>query len=162
MSLEISAALASLSSLMGIAKTAVEARDDAKAKQAISDMSDRLMAALQGALGLAENASSLRMRLDEAEAELAKLKSEVSERSRYQLAKLGTAGDFFAYRLRPAAELVERQDEPAHFLCQPCLDGGKKVVLHVDSLNAFCPVCQTSIPVRVVGHPPRNAAGLYT
>ena len=161
MSSEITAALTSLGSLMGIAKTAVEARDDAKAKQAIDDMSERLTAALQGALSLAENASSLRMRLDEVEAELAKLKANVIERGRYQLAKLGTAGDFFAYRLRPATELVEQQDETPHFVCQSCFEGGRKVVLQIDSSNASCPVCKTQLPIGKPSNHPRGVAGLY-
>lgn len=82
------------------------------------------------------------------------LESRQSEEARYQLAKLGTVGDFFAYKLRPHAELVDRVDEPEHFICQPCFDAGKKSVLHVGKYTAHCTLCKTS--VSVASHPPLN------
>lgn len=75
------------------------------------------------------------------------LEAAQNERARYQLAKLGVVGDFFAYRLRPASELSERADEPEHFLCQPCFDAGKKSVLRVRKYQADCPVCKSSFAV---------------
>jgi hypothetical protein len=70
------------------------------------------------------------------------LESRDREKERYRLAKLGTLGEFFAYQLRPAGELAERVDEPAHFLCQICFDAGKKSVL-VGNGNGFwkCDLC---------------------
>ncbi|MBT2336546.1 hypothetical protein J7E49_21865 [Variovorax paradoxus] len=72
------------------------------------------------------------------------LETEQDERVRYQLAKLGTVGDFFAYGLRSGAELRERTDEPAHFLCQPCFDGdSKKIVLTSNGEGYWhCPICK--------------------
>lgn len=150
MNLEITAALSGLRALVGMAGAALEARDDAKAKQAIADMSERLLGAYDAALGLAENARALRMCADEAEADLAKLKAQLSERSRYQLAKVSATGDFFAYQLRPAAELLERQDEPMHFLCQPCFDiRGHKAVLKTVPIGLrrymACPSCDDKL-----------------
>jgi hypothetical protein len=75
------------------------------------------------------------------------LEAQQSEKARYRLAKLGTAGQFFAYQLRPVAELPERSDEPEHFVCQPCLEDGKKRVLLVGDDLAVCPGCNTSIPL---------------
>lgn len=70
------------------------------------------------------------------------------ERDRYRLAKLGVAGDFFAYQLRPTAELTERGDEPPHFLCQPCFDAGKKSVLSLNDTFAICPICKTQTRIK--------------
>lgn len=70
-----------------------------------------------------------------------------SEEARYQLAKVGTVGDFFAYKLRPAAELVERTDEPEHFLCQPCFDAGKKSVLRIIGSWCQCSICGTKTTI---------------
>ena len=66
-----------------------------------------------------------------------------SDEARYQLAKLGTVGDFFAYKLRAASELLDRVDEPEHFLCQPCFDAGKKGILRI--VGSYCsrPICHT-------------------
>lgn len=76
------------------------------------------------------------------------LEAERTEKQRYELAKLGSRREFFVYRLRPAAELDERADEPLHFLCQPCFDGGKKVVL-VGNGDGYwgCPVCKLGAQV---------------
>lgn len=63
------------------------------------------------------------------------LEAAQNERARYQLARLGSVGNFFAYRLRAAAELGERADEPQHFLCQPCFDAGKKSVLRIGPIR---------------------------
>lgn len=71
------------------------------------------------------------------------LETESAEKSRYELAKLGTEGDFFVYRLRSASEANEGIGEVAHFLCQPCFDADKKVVL-VGNGDGYwhCPVCK--------------------
>ncbi len=71
------------------------------------------------------------------------LESRQSDESRYQLAKLGTVGDFFAYKLRPRAELTDRIDEPEHFLCQPCFDAGKKGILRIIGSYCSCPICHS-------------------
>ena len=75
------------------------------------------------------------------------LEAQQSERARYELAKLGVGGDFFAYRLRGVAELRERADEPPHFVCQPCFDAGKKAVLQVRGHIASCPLCRVSAQI---------------
>jgi Asp-tRNA(Asn)/Glu-tRNA(Gln) amidotransferase C subunit len=72
------------------------------------------------------------------------LESHESEKARYELAKLGSLGEFLAYRLRSSAELSERTTEPQHFLCQPCFDAGKKSVLHVGQYGATCPLCKVT------------------
>lgn len=64
------------------------------------------------------------------------LKAAQRERERYRLAMLSPASGLFAYRLRPQSELVERSDEPPHFLCQPCFDSGRKTVLRLE-LDAY-------------------------
>jgi hypothetical protein len=81
---------------------------------------------------------------------ISELESHERERLRYELCKLGTIGDFMAYRMRPSAELTERVDEPPHFLCQPCFDAGKKVVLKGNGDNFWkCPVCGNGAQVGV-------------
>jgi hypothetical protein len=49
------------------------------------------------------------------------------QKQRYRL--VGVGPGLFAYALRPQSELVEGVDEPAHMVCQPCLDSGHRAVL---------------------------------
>lgn len=79
--------------------------------------------------------------------ELRQVKDQLALRQRYDLAQLGTAGDFFAYRLRPLDELEHGRDEPMHFLCQPCFDAGKKSVLRITAHHAHCAVCGSRTPL---------------
>lgn len=78
------------------------------------------------------------------------LENRQNEHARYLLAKVGILGDFFAYGLRPAAELSERADEPAHFICQPCFDAGKKSVLRIAGATASCSLCNTHVQIGAV------------
>lgn len=82
--------------------------------------------------------------LRRAQDRIRELESNEREKSRYELAKVGAAGDFFAYRLRAQTEPLERDSEPMHFLCQPCFDAGKKSVLYLRGQLATCNVCKTS------------------
>ena len=88
------------------------------------------------------------------------LESKEREASRYELAKLGTVGDFFAYRLRPPSELSERQAEPAHFVCQPCLNAGKKSVLLINTGEAYCSVCKLRVALQAGRGRERISAGI--
>jgi hypothetical protein len=80
------------------------------------------------------------------------MEAQAAEKQRYVLAKVGSEGEFFAYRLRPPAELKERADEAPHFLCQPCFDAGQKAVLIGNGEGYWeCPVCKVgaqTTPVR--------------
>lgn len=77
------------------------------------------------------------------------LEAAQSEKARYELAELSVGGHLFAYRLRAAAELSERANEPPHFVCQPCFEGGKKGVLIAGetwgSRTWICPMCKVEI-----------------
>lgn len=80
------------------------------------------------------------------------LEAKQADKARYRLAKMGTLGEFFAYELRPAGELAQDSDEPPHFVCQPCLDAGKKSVLRQTGLYAVCGVC--GIKAQILPNPP--------
>jgi len=143
---EINAAIGAATTAINILKTAVEARDDAKIKAAVIDISIRLLDVSTSADNLAAENGTLQGNLHSAQAELRELREKVTERDRYTLSKLGSLGEFYAYKLRAPAELSDRTDEVPHYVCQPCFDGGKKSVLRVGTYTAKCPVCN------VVGH----------
>lgn len=76
------------------------------------------------------------------------------EKERYGLHKVGSTG-VLAYALRPSTELLERKDEPPHFVCQTCFDGGIKAVLqpHQGGRMLVCLVNQIH-SIRIEPEPP--------
>lgn len=140
---EISSLVSSLAHAKNLGSALLEERDRQKAAAIQIDLTNQIVQA-QGQLSQVLGAiidkdgtiQTLTQRVRELEAQQ-------SEKARYRLAKVGTVGQFFAYELRPAAELVERTDEPAHFLCQPCFDGGKKGVLRQSGIWMQCPLCNS-------------------
>lgn len=128
-----------------IAAAMVEERDRQKLAALKIDLTNKVidlqakLLEVQGAVILEREASRA---LTERNREL---EGRHREEARYELAKLGTAGDFFAYRLRPEAELSERATEPPHFICQACFGNGKKSVLLINSGEAFCPSCRLRV-----------------
>jgi hypothetical protein len=119
MQLEISTAISSLSAAMGLARGAVEARDDAKVKEAIIDMSNRLFS-------IHEAASKLAAENQELQAEIRKLKQEQIDRERYVLR--GIEAGRIALLYQPSAD----DPTPPHYICQACFSSGKKVVLRAE------------------------------
>ena len=144
---EISSLVSSLAHAKNLGSALLDERDRQKAAAIQIDLTNQIVQA-QGQLSQVLGAiidkdgaiQTLTQRVRELEAQQ-------SEKARYRLAKVGTLGEFFAYELRPAAELVERSDEPAHFLCQPCFDAGKKSVLRKDYALLICSLCKTKVAV---------------
>ena len=143
------AELSSLTTALSVAKdlggALLNERDRQKAAAIQADLTDKIVQAqiqLTQVLGTIIEKDGLIQTLAQ---RVRELEAEQAEKSRYRLAKIGVVGQQFAYELRPAAELVERSDEPAHFLCQPCFDTGKKSVLQLRGHFAHCGLCSSTI-----------------
>ncbi|GHU37802.1 hypothetical protein AGMMS50256_36210 [Betaproteobacteria bacterium] len=141
--MDIPLILGLLSSAKDIAGTMLDIRDSQKLATVQIDLTNKIIEA-QIQLSQVLAAIIEKDRLIQTLAERNRvLEAEQNEKARYQLCKLGTVRDFFAYRLRPASELTERVDEPPHFLCQPCFDAGKKIILIGNGDGYWhCPVCK--------------------
>ena len=153
MAVEISAFIASASSIFELGKVILNARDGHISAAIKADFTEKLIA---GQAQLAQVLGTIveqEGRIQTLTKRVRELEAEQSEKARYRLAKIGAVGEQFAYQLRPAAELVERADEPPHFLCQPCFDAGKKSVLRQSSTTAYCTLCKATIPT-AQGKPP--------
>ena len=147
MSGEIASFIASTGALAEIVKALVSARDSGISAAVKADLTERLLqsqAQTSQVLGTIIEKDGLIQVLTQ---RVREPEAEQSEKARYRLAKLGTLGQFFAYELRPASELVERADEPTHFLCQPCFDSGKKSVLHIVYNRAKCRSCNSNVEI---------------
>lgn len=147
--METSAVLATLQAsyafLKDVAGFALNERDRQKFAALQIDLTDKIIQAQANIIEVQDAITSKGILLRALQERIGDMERDDRERGRYQLAKLGLVGDFFAYKLRPASELPERADEPEHFLCQPCFDAGKKSVLRVSKYTAFCLLCKASV-----------------
>jgi len=122
--MDLPAALSGLSTAIGLTKLAVEARDDSKAQQALTEVNAKLVALSISALALAESNRALSAQVGLLENELHKLKLEAEDRQRHALTELRPGA--YAYATKP---VQERDDTQAPYLCQPCYDKGIKAML---------------------------------
>lgn len=140
----IGAAVNSLRLAKDIGAAAIELRDWNQMADEFAKMNGELLKA-QDAL-FAHNAALLDLHGKYADAcnELRKMQDALNERGRYTLFEIGTGK--FAYRLKfsDVAKVAGEPgvDEPMHFLCQPCFDAGRKMVLLLYPRSANGPVAQ--------------------
>lgn len=122
--MDIAAAISGASALLGIAKGAVAARDDAKAQQAITEVQLKLLEVSTAALALSQTNIALtdEIRLLKDEAHQSELKTR--EREGYALTEV--CPGHYAYQSQPSEEGAA---VPLHYLCQLCYDKGVKSVL---------------------------------
>ena len=132
-----------------IGQAALGVRDFNLVAEKIAAINEQLLKA-QDAL-LSHNAAMFQLQKEnfEAREELRKLEEAMAQRGRYTLVKLAERS--FVYRVNVDPELGGASNpgsaQPLHYVCQPCLDIGRKVVLQMTTTmgaNALhCPVCKT-------------------
>ena len=147
--------------IKNITTALVQERDREKLAALKIDLTDKILD-LQTKLLEVQSAVLLeREALRAAQDRVRQLEGDEREKARYELANLGASGDFHAYRLRVQSELLERQSEPPHFICQPCFDvGKKKSILLVNTGEAFCPSCQLRVALQGGKGRQRISAGI--
>ncbi|MBJ9669029.1 hypothetical protein I5693_15885 [Burkholderia cenocepacia] len=148
----ITAAIAGLKNAVDLAKAAVAARDELKLAEMQQSINDRVIDVQNAALALQEKQAAARDEIDqlkeslrEAKQDVAALRVEREDRSRYKLVSLCLNGVAYEYMGAP--------DETKHFLCQPCFDGPekRKASLRYSPRYEYfaetwtCPVCTTVI-----------------
>lgn len=145
----IGAAVNSLRLAKDIGTAAIELRDWNQMAGELTKMNGELLK-VQDAL-FAHNMTLLEMHGKYADAcnELRDMKEAMNERGRYALFEIGTGQ--FAYRLKVGdaglSSLEPGTNEPMHYLCQPCFDADRKMVLQLfpnaaDGPGAMCPHCR--------------------
>ena len=122
-------ALASIKACIELAVVAVEARDDARAKEAIGEMSRRLFDANLAALGMSERLLALRDQLDELVSQKRALEERLAHREKYVLRAIADGVFVRAY------EPVDGDPTPAHYQCQICFDRGESSVLQLAAVR---------------------------
>ncbi|HBC7499301.1 TPA: hypothetical protein ACX381_001486 [Klebsiella pneumoniae] len=140
--MDVNALLSSLTSIGAIGKALLDERDSQKLATLKGDLSNKIIEAQSQFMQLHSTVIEQQRFILTLEERIRELEATSAEKARYQLTKLGTQREFFAYALRPDSELPQGTGEVAHFLCQPCFDAGKKVVLTGNGEGYWkCPVC---------------------
>lgn len=157
MQAELSLAIASAGAVKDLALALISERDRQKAAAIEIDLTKKV---LDVQLQLAEvlTASIAKDAVYQAQSQrIAEIEAAQRQKQRYRLSKVGAIGAFFAYALRPSAELLEEADEPEHFICQPCFDiRQQKSILRFVGSYCTCPSCGRKEQVVLVeARPPR-------
>lgn len=141
--MEFASAMASFSALKDLGAALIGERDRQKAAAIEVEFNKQLIEAQTQLAQLLGTVIDQQVHIGTLEKRVREMEAAQAEKERYVLAKVGTEREFFAYRLRDPAELTERVDEVEHFICQPCFETGKKVVLSGNGDGYWeCPVCK--------------------
>jgi len=130
---------------------AIEVRDFNQAATELAKLNEALISA-QSAL-LAQNSALFDLQREKFETaeKLRKLEETITERGRYALVEITRGG--FAYKANgvpmQGGACDPASSEPTHYLCQPCFDSGRKVVLQREKrygvVYAKCSVCSLTV-----------------
>lgn len=145
----ISTAMASLRLAKDLSTAAVELRDWNQMVGEITKINGELLKAQDALFTHSTSLLDLQKKLAEMDHDLRQANEALAERGRYALFEIGRGK--LVYRLNvvqakgDAAEAVHH--EPIHYLCQPCFDLGRKMVLRLypdaaDGPVARCPQCK--------------------
>lgn len=147
----IGAALSSTKALIDLVKTAVAARDDAKLADALQSLKERVFDIQNAALQTQEKMSAMQDQVQTLKDEKRDLTTRITElerrrkeREQYALCEIHPGSYVLQYRSS------DDNAEPAHYICQPCMDNAaKKVVLQIEKKNwrvsLVCNVCDATV-----------------
>ncbi len=141
--MDIGALITTFNTIKQIGSALIDERDRQKLATLQIDLTNKLMEVQSQFLELHGTVIEQQRLIPVLEQRIRELEASHAEKARYQLTKLGSQREFFVYALRPDAEPREGVSEVAHFLCQPCFDAGKKVVLSGNGEGFWqCPICK--------------------
>lgn len=147
----IAAAVSSIKAAKDIGAAALAARDDSLVSAEVAKMNGLLLDAQQALFDHNTQLLTLQQQLLETAEQLRKAQEALAQRGAYTLVE--TADGQWAYRVNTAPVLGGPVDPAApqrlHYVCQPCFDNGRKVVLQFGS--AFGPALQCPVCLHHVG-----------
>lgn len=142
----------SISAAIDIAKGLTAVRDAAMTAQQTSALAEKLLQAQEALLRHNAGMFELQAKYFEACEELRKIREAATDQQRYPLVNLGFG--FFAHRVDPAPQpggttLPGTAQEP-YYLCQQCLEHGRRSVLQVGPYRAICTACKLSATIKPI------------
>lgn len=142
------AAITATKAAFDLAKTILDVQGTVKVQAKAIELQQQILAAQQSALTASETQTALLRRIDELEAEIARLKEWNANKDDYRFEDVGSGS--FVYS--PKAEPTETK--PNEWLCVPCFEAGQRGVLQNQGrtkdgqLSIFsCPKCKNAINV---------------
>lgn len=146
----ISVAATAITTAKELGKAAIGLRDFNQVAVAMSQINEQLLKAQDSLFSHNAQLMGLQQENFEAREELRKLKEALAERGRYSLFELSKG--HFVYRMNVTPDQSRTSNpsssEPLHYICQPCFDSGRKVVLQKYTVMGTdcglnCSVCKT-------------------
>ena len=150
--MDIATALAALRSTYELMKAAIGIRDDAKIADAVKGFNTAIIQTNNSVIALQEKVRSLEQlsaavesKCRQLENENTELRRKTREREKYRVVEISE--QILALQLKSEIQT----DEPAHYLCQPCMDNAnKKATLQRVEENfeilLVCPECKFKYP----------------
>ena len=117
--------------------------------RAIMDLQNAVLDAQNDALVAQQEQFRQATRIIGLEQMIAEFENWETEKARYKLVDVGSAGGVFVFLLRPEASY---EDEPPHFICPNCYQKRIKSILQRSirpMRGTFCPECNTTFVVNV-------------
>ena len=127
---ELAAALSALNGIRQTAEHLVDVRDTNKLGEVKAALIAQFIEASERVLDLQHALANQRDEIRDLKDEIRTLKAAAEDRGRYKLAQVGNERSYVY-----AAANLEETGEPAHWVCQPCYDAGKKAVMQSRTLS---------------------------
>jgi len=146
----ISGLVSGLKGAYDLGQAALSVRDSNKFALTISQINGQLFQAQQTLFTVSSQAYAMHQQLMEAQEENRKLKAAGQERENYALVELAQGCFALKSKVTEASLSKETAAQPLHYVCQPCFDTGRKVVLQRNSVmgvecGLVCPVCRVQV-----------------
>ena len=141
--MDVTTLVSSLAAAADLSRLVINERDRQKLAGLQIELSEKILTAQTQLSQLLGTVIDQQRLIPALEKRIRDLEHAAAEKERYELAKVGSVGPFFAYRQRETADDGDGAREVDHFLCQPCFDSGKKAVLTGNGSGYWgCPVCK--------------------
>src|SRR5580700_6298786 len=149
----ISAAISALNGAKDIAQSMISLHDRKAFQAKLLEFQGKLIDANNAALAAQDERTALLQRVGDLEKEIARLKTWVTEKQRYQLTDIGDGT--FAYAIKESMS----GGEPPHYICTNCYEQAKKSILNSTRLPGggnllTCASCSTKLIIRHGYAPP--------
>lgn len=145
---EISAAVASVKTVLDLAKAAHELSNHNELLSAVYEVQTKLIDATTAVIASQDKQSALNDRVEELKKQLREIENWEREIKRYKLYEFPSTKTL-VYALKEGME----NGEPLHYLCATCLNQDKKTILQPRGYLLFCPTCKMSIAARPAPKP---------
>lgn len=144
----LTAISSSISAAKEIGTALLDIRDANKMATTVTELNQKIIEAQSALINLQPQFFSLFNELVDANKQLELLRSSLDERNKYKLFELSPG--VFCYQLKISSDLTIKDQDPVHYVCQPCLDNdGIKAVLvrgfkGMGEIVHKCPKCEFS------------------